>query len=170
VAINTYRNFDTQLWFDNDVQKIASVSASIATAAFNRYMREDCPSLTYDKTALFDARCFAIPREEAVNYFIWRQRDAIRNSISGYAQVHFSHKQLQGKNITEMQNMLVAKDVYWDMVKTWKQRGWCVRRVTETHSDGDIVYTRASLVPDYMIPLFGDKREYIEQYLEQIEE
>jgi hypothetical protein len=57
------------------------------------------------------------------------------------------------------------------MYKTWKQRGWCVRRVTELlHEGTENECTRSNLYPDYNIPLFGDQREYIEKYLEQIEE
>ena len=50
-----------------------------------------------DTGAMFDARCFNIPQEEVINYFYWRQIDAIRNSIQMAGQAQFSHKQLQGK-------------------------------------------------------------------------
>src|SRR5690606_41509505 len=79
----------TQPWFGGVVAKQLSVSASLATAVVN----ERRPG----KRALFDARVFTISDPvEVANYFLWRQRDAVRNSISMAAQAHFSHKRLHG--------------------------------------------------------------------------
>lgn len=33
-----YKNLDSQSWFDNEVQKICSIAASMATMAFNKYL------------------------------------------------------------------------------------------------------------------------------------
>lgn len=104
VLINNYEGFDTQAWFDNNLQKIVSVSASIATAYFNKYMWS--VGVGVNKTAIFDSRAFVVPREEVCNLFIWRQQDAERNSVSSLAQAHFSHRQLHGKNVKEMREML----------------------------------------------------------------
>lgn len=89
----------TQAWFDGNQQKIVSISAAMATAKFNE--------LRPGKLALFDSRAFTIPDPvEVVNYLVWRQTDAMRNSISMAAQAHFSHSELQGKSGSEMQEML----------------------------------------------------------------
>lgn len=61
VLVNDYENFETQAWFDKNLQKMVSVSASICTAYFNKYMW----SVGVDRTALFDSRAFVVPREEA---------------------------------------------------------------------------------------------------------
>jgi tRNA(His) 5'-end guanylyltransferase len=119
----------TSAWFDALLQKMASVSASIITAEFNRQriLREaKLTSLTGDffnkgpgyianaPIAYFDARVFTIPdRIEVMNYFIWRNQDCSRNSVSMVAQANFSHKELQGKSTTEMHEMLHAKGVNW---------------------------------------------------------
>lgn len=112
----------TSAWFDGNLQKMASVSASVITAHFNQQrlarfvekhslnvLRGDAP------IAYFDARVFTIPdRIEVMNYFIHRNQDCSRNSVSMVAQSHFSHKQLNGKSTTEMQEMLMTdKDVNW---------------------------------------------------------
>lgn len=94
-----YKNFDTSAWFDNEIQKIVSIAASMATMKFNQIM-------DVKPTALFDARAFNIPKEEVCNYLIWRQRDGIRNAINSIAQSKFPHKQLQGKNVDEVKEML----------------------------------------------------------------
>lgn len=41
--------------------------------------------------AMFDSRCFNIPKEEVTNYFYWRQLDATRNSIQMVGQANFFH-------------------------------------------------------------------------------
>lgn len=106
VLVSDMANENTQQWFGGVVQKMASVSASIATAHLC-HLR--------DSLATFDARVFVIPSAHEVgNYFIWRQQDCVRNSILMTAQAHFSHKQLQGKNCDQMQEMLFQeKCVNW---------------------------------------------------------
>ena len=99
----------TAAWFDGNLQKITSVSASIATAAFNRYF--DPPLST---SAHFDARAFVIPDPvEVENYFIWRQKDAMRNSLNAYAQSKFGHKALLNKSQADVHEMLHEIDANW---------------------------------------------------------
>lgn len=109
LLLTDFATTQTEAWFDGNVQKIVSVAASLATAKFNQ-MR---PA---GRLAFFDARAFTIPDPwEMNNYFIWRQLDARRNSISMLAQAYFSAKQLHGKNTTDMQEMLQREhDVSWD--------------------------------------------------------
>ena len=67
-----------------------------------------------DKGAMFDARCFNIPKEEVTNCLIWRQLDATRNSILSVAQSVFSHKEMQGISCKDLQNkLLTEKDINW---------------------------------------------------------
>lgn len=94
-----YKKFDTSAWFDNEIQKIVSIAASMATMKFNQMIEEK-------PCAIFDARAFNIPKEEVCNYFVWRQRDGIRNAINSMAQSKFPHKQLQGKSTKEVEEML----------------------------------------------------------------
>lgn len=92
-----YNKFDSMQWFDGVVQKMASVSASVMGAHFTQ---------EWGKPGYFDARVFAVPERDIVNYFIWRQRDCTRNAISAMAQAKFSPKQLHGKNSGQMLEML----------------------------------------------------------------
>jgi tRNA(His) guanylyltransferase len=99
LLLTDFGTIATQAWFDGNVQKIVSVSASLATARFNE-MRPG-------KLALFDSRVFTIPDPvEVSNYFVWRQKDATRNSISMAAQAYFTHRELYQKPNGEMQEML----------------------------------------------------------------
>lgn len=102
----------TQAWFDGNIQKLASVSASIATAHFNEVF-------PVDKLGYFDSRVFTIPDFiEVYNYFVWRQEDAIRNSISGAAQAFFSPKDLHGKKCHQMLQMLHEAGFPWEAYPT----------------------------------------------------
>lgn len=56
--------------------------------------------------AMFDSRCFNIPKEEVTNYILWRQQDATRNSINSVGQAYFPHKQLEGLNVNQVQELL----------------------------------------------------------------
>ena len=120
LVLTDFEDIQTQAWFDGNLQKICSVSASIATGAFNKYWN----SSDMDGTAYFDARVFTIPDPiEVHNYFVWRQKDCIRNSISMVAQSLYSHKQLQGKNCNEMQEMIFQKDINWNDYPSYLKRG-----------------------------------------------
>ena len=110
----------TSAWFDGNLQKMVSVSASIITAEFNRYrLIRNCGIESGDKykdvsLAYFDARAFTIPdRIEVMNHMIWRNQDCSRNSVSMVAQHHFSHKELQGKSTPQMHDMLHDKGINW---------------------------------------------------------
>ena len=104
ILLTDYDNFDTQAWFDNQIQKICSVSASIASVEFTE---------AFGRRGYFDCRVFNIPREEVTNYFIWRQQDWMRNSVQMLARSHFSQKQLHNKNVPAMHEMLHEKGVNW---------------------------------------------------------
>lgn len=156
VLVTDYDSINFEPWFGKSVQKIASVSASIATMAFNKSYE--------DPTALFDSRCFVLPKEEVVNYFLWRQQDAIRNSIQALAQYHFAHKELQNKNVAKIRQMLVdEKQVVWDDCPTWQKRGWCCSRISsEKEIDGKIV-NRTVAQEDLEVPIFSTRRDYIDK-------
>ena len=112
----------SQPWFGGVVQKMASVAASVATATL--IFKRGTEGLPH-----FDARVFTIPEDEITNYFIWRQRDAIRNSISMLAQSRFSHKQLHGVNSWQMKEMLLKEHgVNWDDVPEFAKYGWVVMK------------------------------------------
>lgn len=159
----------TQPWFDNNLQKIVSLSASMATLAFNTAfqteVRYHCdgssdaffPYLRGINRATFDARAFVLPPNEVCNYFIWRQQDATRNSIQMAAQSLYSHKELQGKNCDELQEMIFQKGVNWNDYETWMKRGTCIVKVLQ---DGE---KHSKWVADLDIPIFTQDREYIEK-------
>jgi len=90
--------------------------------------------------ALFDARCFNIPREELLNSILWRIKDANRNSISSLAQVHFSPKELHGKNSSQMQDMLMDKfGINWNNLSNYEKTGTFVVKNKEAFEIQDLM-------------------------------
>lgn len=171
LLLNNYENLETSAWFNNNVQKIASISASMSTLAFNNAFNKICDNLKihekqpYERKlgkAMFDARVFVLPKEEVCNYFIWRQQDAIRNSIQMIGQDNFSHRQLQGKSCEDIKNMLLEKNIDYNDFKLYQQRGSCI--VKEQYKINNDV-TRNRWIVDLNTPLFTENREYIEKYI-----
>ena len=127
ILLTDFAQPTTSAWFDGNLQKVCSVAASIITAEFNKkrisrsmdYSEPDVGMFAggcgFNTTmAYFDARVFTIPdRTEVMNYFIWRNQDCSRNSVSMVAQANFSHKELQGKSTPEKHEMLHQKGVNW---------------------------------------------------------
>jgi tRNA(His) guanylyltransferase len=126
VLLTDFGSAGTQPWFGGVLAKQVSIAASLATAVLN----ERRPG----KRALFDARVFTLADPtEVANYFLWRQRDAVRNSISMAAQSKFSHRQLHGVNTGAMQELLWSEHgINWDHYPAGCKRGRVtVRRAGE---------------------------------------
>jgi tRNA(His) 5'-end guanylyltransferase len=156
----------TQPWFDNDLQKMCSVAASMAGVAFLDAFRRSYPERG-EALPVFDARFWNLPEREVVNCFIWRQQDAVRNSIQMLAQTHFSHKQLHGVNTNQAQELLMTeKGINWNDVPIPQKRGVCLVREQYAGPEDSV---RHRWVVDREIPTFTQDREYIERFLRAVE-
>lgn len=187
LLITNNDTWETQPWFGNNLQKMVSVAASIATLAFNRAFWHEVNMLNNDylntkdaeylnvycraveKGATFDARVFVLPADEVCNYFIWRQQDAIRNSIQSMGQAHFSHKELMNKNCENIKQMLVEKNLKWESIPISCQRGVCVikkpakvKTQINFETGSCMEMTRNRWTVDDNIPLFWEDRKYID--------
>jgi tRNA(His) 5'-end guanylyltransferase len=197
ILITDYDDISTHAWFDGNLQKIASIAASLATAKFNqlRMIRSaklgeqndgwlDKEEIENFKLAMFDARVFQIPyQEEVINYFIWRQQDAIRNSISSVAQAHFSTKELHGKKTNEMLDMLMnQKGIDWNNFIPREKRGSVikkeerhfVRKDVDPVDDGKTyiidkgnIYTRNVWEADPETLIFSQEKRYLRRLMPQ---
>ena len=128
-----YDTHNTAAWFDYGVQKMASVVGSLAATGFNRAALSLLPSERIEEMrwANFDARVFNVPQQEVNNYFIYRQRDAVKNSIAMLAQSVFSHRELHRKNTDEMQHMLFTQwGINWNDQHEHFRRGRMVHKTT----------------------------------------
>lgn len=152
IVMTDFDTLQTDAWFDGEVQKIVSVSASMATREFNRVRiiqqlanGIDIKYILNGKLAEFDSRAFTIPfKEEVLNNIIWRQRDCVRNSISSVAQSLFSHTQLTGKNQSDMQEMCFEKGVNWNDFPEKQKRGRVIvkRQINYPSKNGGEPYIR----------------------------
>lgn len=194
LVLTDYETITTDAWFGYNVQKMTSISASMATLAFNKFFEENCNivwdayyeawnhtgeetkynEMLYSKLnkALFDSRVFSVPKEEVCNCLIWRQQDATRNSIQSVGQANFSHKQLNGKSCNMIQDMLFTeKAINWKDFPTDCKRGSCcykreVEKVVTIPKTGEKrLVSRNEWFIDKEIPIFTQDRDYVEKWL-----
>jgi tRNA(His) 5'-end guanylyltransferase len=182
ILVHNYKRLTSSAWFDNDLEKIVSVSSGIASSYFSLLYNESILAYRNHKDTLksvvFDSRAFVLPENEVCNYFIWRQKDWERNSIQMLAQSLYSHKELQNKNCADLNEVCFQKGKNWNDLSTDLKRGRCVikkevqdcltqkdlrERFGEKTKKSDIIYEWAI---DNNIPIFSENRHYIEEVLE----
>lgn len=172
-----YQTLETSAWFDNEIQKICSIAASMATLYFNKEFTQRIKLFGYNpekmnwedyckyyevyekaiaKGAMFDARCFNIPKEEVANLIYWRQLDAMRNSVQMVGQCWFSHKELQGKSCNNIKEMLAQRNLTpWDEYATYLKRGSAVFKHPEAGIWGI----------DTGMPIIKEDRDYVNKHI-----
>ena len=198
IILVDYDTLETDCWFNYRTDKLCSISASMATMAFNKYFEKNVREYSYihygqlstirltdtynraiDKGAMFDARCFNIPKEEVTNLIYWRQLDASRNSIQMVGQANFSHNELQNKSCNDIQDMLMLqKNINWNDFPTYQKRGSCVVKSDERETvtednigiDGSVIgtkmTTRSKWIIDKEMPILkGEDRAYVDNLI-----
>lgn len=187
LLLTDYDTITTDAWFGYGMQKVCSVAASMATLKFNQAFRTAVNEETSgkevdeyavtlfkarDKGAMFDARCFSIPKEDVTNCFIWRQQDATRNAIQMLGQCNFSHKELQGKSCNDIQDMLMTqKGINFNDMPVEFKRGVCCYKVTReatcinNKTQEETPCIRSEWVLDKEIPIFTQDRTYIDKFV-----
>lgn len=146
-----YEHLNSEAWFDDEVEKICSVTAGMASMAFNRIFYENISEFiskngylyvrimkneklinAYKRAlkqgAYFDARCFNIPKEEVANLIYWRQCCGHRNAIQAAGCAYFSNKELLNKSGDEIIKMLKEKDIDWSAYSNDAVWGSCCVR------------------------------------------
>jgi len=156
ILLTDFECIDSQAWFDLDIQKMVSVSASLATAKFNDLRRAD------QKLAHFDSRVFQLPTQsEVANYFIWRQNDAVRNSIASVAQSLYSAKQLHGVGQNEQQELIHQKGINWNDYTSGEKRGRFIERELYEKEIGEGQTATRSRWVTVDCPTFTQDREWL---------
>jgi len=179
ILINNYQTLDTQPWFENNLQKMVSVAASMAGVTFSmisdKIWGDDCVEggdgypvcIPIRKPAYFDCRAWILPESEVCNYFLWRQQDATRNSVQMLARTLYSHKQLENKANAELQELCFQKGINWNDCPTTQKRGRCIVKQTtlkegKNPKTGEVFMAqRSEWVVDTEIPVFSQDRNYI---------
>lgn len=170
ILLTNNDTINTEAWFDNNMQKLVSVSAALATSYFNSAFQnklrlfdlsDNAPiCAAANRLAVFDARTFVLPEDEVVNYFIWRQNDCTRNAILNAGYAYFSHTQLYGKKCSEIQELLFSeKGINFNDYPIMYKRGIGVKKFYDETLD------RMKWKVDTTIPIFTQDRNYISECL-----
>lgn len=163
ILVHTYRTFEQQPWFANEVQKLVSITAGVASGV----MTEVSPVVFGTvRRACFDSRAFTMPESDVNNYFLWRQKDWTRNSVQMLARSLYSHRECTGKSNPELQEMCFQKGHNWNDLPTHLKRGRAVVKVPRlvAGKDGEDVL-RGKWEVDNEIPIFSQDRDYVERLL-----
>jgi tRNA(His) 5'-end guanylyltransferase len=110
--------------FDRVVEKVISVSAGLASAAFT----QACGAPTH-----FDSRIWlGVNEDEVIDYFHWRQADAARNALHSWCywtlrksgvSTADAVRQLDRSTVTVKSKLLSRHGVTFDNVPGWQRRG-----------------------------------------------
>ena len=167
LVLTDYENYNSQPWFDYRIQKICSITASMATKEFNTSFRE-LVNKKYEKIsseeatlyrnsidkAMFDSRAYNMPIDDVPNVLYWRQLDASKNSVSQVAQSMFSNKELHGKNQADRIDMLFEKGLNWYDMPIYLKRGTCVVQIINDKKEKEWIV-------DKNAPIFKNDWNYI---------
>jgi tRNA(His) 5'-end guanylyltransferase len=118
-----------QIYFAGKIFKICSILASKCTLFFNNNIEKFLPKGYREKNPVFDCRVFNVPTlEDAKDAFLWREIDAIKNSITMAALAKFSTKQIYGKKSHEKIKMLKEVGVNWHDYADQFKRGTYIQK------------------------------------------
>ncbi|MCW2919241.1 MAG: tRNA 5-guanylyltransferase [Actinomycetia bacterium] len=110
--------------FGGEVEKLVSISASIATAAFTHAAGEP---------VCFDSRIWlGTGLQDVVDYLSWRQADATRCALNGWCywtlrgegqSVRQATRALEGTTVAAKNELLYARGVNFNELPAWQRRG-----------------------------------------------
>lgn len=164
ISFLVYNKIDSEPWFSNEIQKICSVSASLASSIATKYILESFPDKS-KRNITFDSRAFLIPEKDIENYFIYRQSDWERNSLQMFARKYFSQKQMNNKSCEDYHEMLHEKGENWNDLPIYLKRGRCIikkpeeMQIQNSYFKGTVIRNRWTI--DNEIPIFMKDRDYI---------
>jgi tRNA(His) guanylyltransferase len=177
LLMTDFEDISSQAWFDNCQNKIESITASIATMAFNlkvaEFNREGKTKLGITKkpNAMFDSRAWVIPDPiEVENYFVDRQQDAARNSVTLLASNYAAHKQLHGKSTSDRHEIIHEAGDNWANHPVRFKHGGIISRVCSIdYETGSLNPCKGKGTPtvrhhwavDEQTPIFTQNREYL---------
>ena len=173
VFVYPWLNPNSEPWFQNNINKIVSVSAGIASAHFTSEMGWKLfgyeMAMQPVKPVVFDSRAFTLPMDEVNNYFIWRQKDWLRNSVQMHARSLYSQKQLNGKKLPELLQMIEDKGENWNDNCSGVRHGRGIAKSYDykvVEETGESV-ERSHWTVCHELPKFTEDREFISKLLDR---
>jgi integrase len=153
--------------------KVCSITAAMATMAFNKFFIEEAQNKfqhievdedgyseedkklfeaytkAIERGAMFDSRCFNIPKEEVVNCIYWRHVDAERNSVQMVGLANFSAKELEHKSRSMIKEMLLEQKEKQDFYK---------RHFRKSYNPDFVDYVCVTQMGDILRPAYVTQR------------
>lgn len=161
----------SSVYHDGKKQKILSKLTAKCVNFFNDRRRVILPR--HNKTAVFDCRIYQVPTlHDACVQLLWRENDAIKNSIQMLGHAYFSDAQLFKLNTSQIQDMLMTeKGINWNHLPSKLKRGTYVKRIKtskpftaeelmdlppkhEAHKNKDLVIERC-IITEIEYPIFN---------------
>lgn len=161
----------SSLYHDGKKQKILSKLTAKCCNFFNEKRQELLPE--HNKTAVFDCRIYQTPTlHDATVQLLWRENDAIKNSIQMLGHSIFSHNSLHKLNTTQIiQKLIDEKNVDWNDLPNRYKRGTYVKRIKtskpfskeeldklpikhKAHTNNDLIIER-SIIQTIEYPVFN---------------
>lgn len=167
------RSLEEDPWFGNNIQKIASVSASLATYEFMNqiWQVKDPPKL--DGSITFSAKVFGVPNiTEAINYLIFRQFKCIQTAINECVQTVLWPKYgrqtpgiLEDKSIEERRQILEDSNFDFDSLPMAYRHGSAAYLTPRLITTAQGQVTHHKWLVDFNLPLFTDSKEKLKTIL-----
>ncbi len=158
--------------FDREVEKIVSLTASVASVCF---------SLELGEAGHFDSRIwFASSPTSVVDYFRWRQGDATRCALNGWAYWTLRNEGMGAREATEAlrcatkaekNELLFSRGINFNNLPAWQRRGTGVHweeydKIGQNPITGESVLTvRRRLKVDGDLPMNDEYNAYIKGFL-----
>jgi len=154
-----------ELPFEGRVEKIDSIAASFlgSTLTINLQLKEP---------VAFDSRIIALQKEEIPLYFHWRQLEAWRNFVSGWAYYTLrkegmnkseASKYLKGKKEWQIHELLFERGINLATLPAWQRRGIIISSQSYEISGFNPVLgketkaLRSRVIQNWEIPNFGSE-------------
>ncbi|MEO3823270.1 tRNA(His) guanylyltransferase Thg1 family protein [Actinomadura sp. B10D3] len=159
--------------FGREVEKLVSLSAGIATAAFTHAAGEP---------AVFDGRVWmGTGLDDVVDYLTWRQDDAARCALNGWCYWTLRHeglsprqatRELDRTSVSAKNELLFARDINFNEVPAWQRRGvglWWETYEKKGHDpirNVDVTATRRRVHVERDLPMKDAHRDLARTILE----
>ena len=155
---NEYSEFP----FGGKYQKLNSHLAASTSAFFNKNLEKYIPEKSH-LIPTFDCRIFECYRPEiALEVFKWRQKDAIKNSISMAATSYGSHKEVLGMNSDERIKYLKSKGIdYYSLPEQFRFGTFLKKKVKTLINDKNEEYQRSEIYSPLLSIMDYDTNEFM---------
>lgn len=169
IILKNDKTLDTNPWFGNKIQDMASNSASIASYEFltNFWNMNNAPNL--EGALTFKSKAFPVPDiNEAVNYIIYRQfkcmEHAINQSVFTFLKKKYGNataNMLEGKSIEDRKQILKESSIDFEDYPVHFRNGVVTYQIPTLHktTQGQITRLKWNITE---APIFSKNRKILE--------